>query len=65
MKRHEHQWDERGRTYIPPTDRVARASNLTVELMEKLTYGLTNVELVCRICGDVKIVSAVGKVQAP
>jgi hypothetical protein len=63
MRRCKHpEWVEVGRTYTRPPETV-KLGHGSQELIERITFGVTNIELRCSTCGDRKVVTVTGKVD--
>lgn len=57
---HCHIWEEMSRFFTPPKTGPCKFSNLDPSELEKLVWGFITIELRCRQCGDIKIVSGIG-----
>lgn len=57
---HRHKWQEVQRNYTPPRTDLRSAQIATVELVEKLTFGVTVVEQNCVGCGELRAHELIG-----
>lgn len=55
---HRHHWREAGRTYTPPKGKWKTEGGLSEEMLQVLLQGVTNIELRCEECGDVRVILA-------
>jgi hypothetical protein len=60
---HRHQWVETSRRFNPPQVDVKRWEGHRTDLVMRLVYGITVVELRCDTCGDVKATSYAGEAR--
>jgi hypothetical protein len=58
------EWVEVGRTYTAGPKEATIESG-SREFYERLTFGITNIELRCEACGDRKFVTTSGKAEKP
>lgn len=63
MSKCKHIWDEVGRTFTAPSFGSFKATGLSAIEMLYFQFGITNIELRCRECGDIKIIDKPGKVE--
>jgi hypothetical protein len=62
---HRHRWSEVGRAYTPTPVRGRTELNGPSESVERMTFGVTNIELRCAWCNARKFVSVAGKAERP
>lgn len=62
---HTHKWEEEARWYNPPYTRAFEATRASEEMMQKIMFGFTSVEIRCSLCGDMKCVELHGDSAKP
>lgn len=58
---HMHIWIEKERIFTPP--RQCKVGSATIEFFEKIAFGITNIELECKVCGDLKHIQVIGDMR--
>lgn len=52
-KRHEHQWVEIVRIYVPPIQNITNFKSSDPDQLDRILFGVTSIELRCPYCGDI------------
>jgi len=57
---HTCQWEEIQRYFIPPTSGKFSASNVSTIAVDRLVYGITQIECKCKKCGRIEFMDVIG-----